>query len=186
MALLTIAHEHVPLFRVLRRGWPDPLDTSYSQRPAANNRWNTPDFPALYCCCSERVARAVTRDIFRLAAIEMADLQDAMLPHLVEIGWTGEVIDIASAEGVVAAGFAPDYPLGVDKALTRSAATTWHRDGAAGVLARSASLLRLGLRTWVGSHEHWSETAVFVNNAPRRPTLLQRRSDLDWLMPDGI
>jgi RES domain-containing protein len=72
-----LVHNHVPLFRVIRRGWADPLDTSYSQRASADNRWNTPDFPALYSSCSERVARAVARDVFRLAAIELADLQGA-------------------------------------------------------------------------------------------------------------
>lgn len=182
----TVRHEHVPLFRVVRRGWRDPLDASYSRRSSANNRWNTSDFPALYCSCSERVARAIARDIFRLAGIDLADLQDSMLPQLVEIIWTGEVVDVASAEGVIAAGFPADYPIGVDKVLTRAAATTWHGNGAAGVLARSASLMRLGLRTWDGSHESWSETAVFVNNVPLRPTLQRRRADLDWLNPAGI
>lgn len=95
----TVAHKHMPLYRVIRRGWADPLDTSYSQRASADNRWNTPDFPALYSSCSERVARAVARDVFRSAAIELADLQGAMLPELVEIAWAGEVVDVASLEG---------------------------------------------------------------------------------------
>ena len=111
----TVAHKHVPLCRVIRRGWADPLDTSYSQRASADNRWNTPDFPALYCGCSERVSRAVARDIFRLAGIGFEDLQDAMLPQLVEIAWAGEVVDVASPEGVAAAGFPLDYPVGINK-----------------------------------------------------------------------
>jgi hypothetical protein len=113
----------------------------------------------------------------------MADLQDAMLPQLIEVTWTGELVDVASSEGVLAAGFPADYPIGVDKERTRAAAKTWHGNGASGVLVRSASLMRLGLRTWDGGHESWSETAVYVNNAPRRPTLLRRRTDLEWLMP---
>ena len=140
----TVAHNHVFLYRVIRRGWADPLDTSYSQRASADNRWNTPDFPALYCSCSERVARAVARDVFRLAGIELADLQPAMLPQLVEIAWEGGVIDVASPEGVAAAGFPQDYPVGIDKSQTRESARIWHDGGAAGVVARSASLMRMG------------------------------------------
>ena len=68
---------------------------------------------------------------------------------------------------------------GVDKVLTRAAATTWYGDGAAGVLARSASLMRLGLRTWDGGHKSWSETAVIVNNALIRPALQRQRANLD-------
>jgi RES domain-containing protein len=185
MTPATIGHQHVPLYRVVRRNWADPLDTSYSQRPSANNRWNTPEFPALYCGCSERVARAVARDIFRLAAVEIADLQDAALPELVEIDWIGDLVDVASAAGVVAAGFPHDYPVGVDKAQTRAASTAWHDDGASGVLSRSASLMRQGLAEWKGEHEAWSETAVFVENAARKPRVITRHSGLDWLRPDA-
>jgi len=178
-----VAHKHVPLYRVIRTGWADPLDSSYSQRASADNRWNTPDFPALYSSCSESVARAVTRDVFRLAGIELADLQDVMLPQLVEIAWAGEVVDVASSEGVAAAGFPLDYPIGIDKTQTRAVAKTWHGVGAAGVVGRSASLMRLGFRSWDGDHEAWSETAVFVNNSSLRPTVQRRRTDLDWLAP---
>jgi RES domain-containing protein len=181
----TVAHNHVPLYRVIRRAWVDPLDTSYSQRASADNRWNSPDFPALYCSCSERVARAVTRDVFRLAGIELADLQDAMLPQLVEVAWEGEVIDVASPEGVAAAGLPPDYPDGIDKTQTRAAAKIWHGSGAAGIVGRSASLIRLGLRSWDGDHQAWSETTVFVNNSSLRPIVQRRRVDLDWFSPAG-
>ena len=104
-----------------------------------------------------------------MAGIELADLQPAMLPQLVEIAWTGEVIHVVSPEGVAAAGFPPDYPVGIDKTQTRAAAKTWHGSGAAGVVARSASLMRLGLRGWDGDHQAWSETSVFVNNTPSAP-----------------
>jgi len=183
---LTVAHNHVPLYRVIRRGWADPLDTSFSQRALADNRWNTPDFPALYCSCSERVARAIARDVFRLAGIEIADLQPAMMPQLVEIAWSGEVVDVASPEGVAAAGFPQDYPVGTDKAQTRAAATIWHSGGAAGVVARSASLMRQGLRNWDGDHRAWSETTVLVANSARRPAVQRRRDELDWLTPASI
>jgi hypothetical protein len=123
------------------------------------------------------------RDVFRWAGIESADLQPAMLPQLVEINWTGDVVDVASPDGVAAAGFPPDYPVGIGKAQTRATAKTWHDSGAAGVVARSASLMRLGLRRWDGGHEDWSETTVFVNNSANRPTVRQRRNELDWLVP---
>jgi hypothetical protein len=37
--------------------------------------------------------------------VEIEDLQDAMLPQLVEIAWTGQLVDVASPEGVLAARF---------------------------------------------------------------------------------
>jgi hypothetical protein len=120
-----------------------------------------------------------------LAGIELADLQDAMLPQLVEVAWNGEVIDVASPEGIAAAGFPPDYPNGVDKAQTRATARIWYGSGAAGIVGRSASLMRLGLRSWDGDHEGWSETTVFVSNSPLRPIVLQRRADLDWFSLAG-
>src|SRR5260370_10538878 len=106
---LLVAHTHVPLYRVVRRRWPDPLDASHSRGETADSRWNTPEFAALYCCCSEIVARAVTRDLYRMAAIDAADLQDDMLPDLVELSWAGEVADMASAAGVATAGFPDQY-----------------------------------------------------------------------------
>ena len=178
-----IEHTHVPIYRVVRRGWPDPLDASFSQRAGADNRWNTPAFAALYCACSERVSRAVARDIFRLATVEIADLQDSVVPQLVETEWTGEVVDMASAHGIDASGFASTYPEGSDKAVTRAAATDWHAAGAEGVLTRSASLVRQGQNDWDGGHERWSEIAIFVDNSRSKPVLLRRRSDLEWLTP---
>jgi RES domain-containing protein len=179
----TVTHHHVPLYRVIRRAWADPLDTSYSQRASADNRWNTPDFPALYCACSEQVARAVARDVYRLAGVESADLQDAMLPDLVEITWAGGVVDIASSEGVQAAGFPPEYPFGIEKTQTRERATAWYDNGAEGVVGRSTSLMRLGFSNWVGEHESWCEVTIFVNNSRQQPSVQRRRTDLDWLTP---
>jgi len=135
----------------------------------------------LYCSCSERVARAIVRDLFRLARLELADLQESMLPQLVEVTWQGDVVDVASPNGIQSAGFSPDYPIGVNKEKTRVAARRWHNDGAGGVSARSASMMRLGFRLWDGFHSSWSETAIFVNNAPAKPVLLRRRPDMDWL-----
>ena len=177
----TTVHDHVPVFRVVRRGWVDELDTSYSQRPDVDNRWNTPDFPALYCCCSEPVARAIVRDVFRLTGADIADLQEAYRPQLVEIDWNGEVIDVVTLEGVLLAGFSEDYPHGTPHSDTQEKAAQWHAAGGAGVVCRSASLARLGFQAWRGDHAGWSELAIYTQNAKVRPAKRRRRDDLNWL-----
>ena len=93
-------HSHQPVYRVVRRSWRNPLDATFSQRPTADNRWNTNRFPALYCCCSVTVARAVALDVLRYAGIELTDLRPDVQPRLVEISWSGEVVDVATAAGV--------------------------------------------------------------------------------------
>lgn len=171
------------MVRVVRAGWTDPLDASFSRR-GKDKCWNTADFPALYCCCSETVARAVARDIFRAAGVaELSELQTAYRPRLVEIAWSGEVVDVASEKGVTAAGFPMSYPAGVDRRATRQRAVEWHADGAHGVVCRSASLHRLGLVAWAGNHRPWGELAIWVWNARNKPELLARRNDDQWLSP---
>ena len=123
-----------------------------------------------------------------MAAVDVDDLQPDYRPQLVEVGWTGEVVDVVSSEGVAAAGFAADYPAGVDMASTRSAAETWHAEGAEGLCCRSASLSRLGQTDWSGDHRSFGEVAIYPDNAEREPSLLRRRDDLDWLRhrpPEG-
>lgn len=178
-----VSHDH-DVVRVVRAGWEDPLDATFSRR-AAESRWNTEAFPALYCCCSEAVARAVTRDRWRLVGVEQAaELQPAYRPQLVEISWSGEVVDVAFQEGLASNGLPASYPDGVDKGVTRERAASWHADGVAeGVLCRSASLHRLGFARWEGAHERWSELAIWVDRVGRKPELLRRRNDLDWLHP---
>lgn len=166
---------------MIRRAWPDSLDISYSQRSNVRNRWNTPEFPALYCCCSETVARAVVKDIFRLTRVVLEDLQDTAQPQLAEILWEGEVIDMITAAGLASAGFPSDYPTGSNHSQTQRAATEWHKAGAAGVLCRSASMRRLGFSVWSGNHQLWSELAIYTQNTSTRPSLLNRRDDLAWL-----
>ena len=178
----TLPQAGSPLYRVVRAGWADPLDASFS-RKAPDRRWNTAEFAALYCCGSVEVARAITRDLLGISGLEVDDLQPAYRPRLVELAWTGEVVDIATAEGVAAAGFPPEYPDGVGKDATRRAATAWHRQGREGVVCRSASLWRLGLRSWAGSHLAWSELALFVERCRSRPVELGRRDDRGWLLP---
>ena len=68
------AHRHQPVYRVVRAGWEDPLDASFS-RWWPDRRWNIADFAALYCCCSEAVARAVAQDVLRVASVLLEDLQ---------------------------------------------------------------------------------------------------------------
>ena len=177
----TVEHSH-PVFRVVRAAWKDPLDVSFSQRAAAN-RWNTPQFPALYCCCSDQVARAVTRAVLKIAGVELDELQPAYRPRLIEIGWEGEVVDVASAEGISSTGFSAAYPEGVGKDETRRRASEWHDEGAEGVLCRSASLWRLGFADWTGPHPRWGELAIYVENCRQRPEKTGERDDLAWLSP---
>ena len=177
----TVPHVHVPLLRVGPRRWKDPIDASFSQTHA-DNRWNTPAFPALYCCCSERVARAVVEDRWRRLAVELADLTPDTQPQLAEIDWTGTVVDMASEAGIVANGFPRAYPAGVEVADCQRAATVWQEAGHGGVVCRSAALHRLSREArWEGEHPAWGEVAVFTRKANKKPTLRRLREDLDWL-----
>jgi len=173
-------HGHAPVYRVVQARWRDPLDTSYS-RSKPDQRWNTADFPALYCCCSVGVARAVALDRFRIAGIELDDLQSDLRPQLTEIEWRGEVVDMVTEGGLTAAGFPSDYPRAVDRATTRSVAERWHTSGAEGVCTRSASLMRRGLTTWSGDHRRYGELAIWVQNARTKPVLRRRRTGHRWL-----
>jgi RES domain-containing protein len=177
-------HHDKPLFRVVRAGWKDPLDASFSLT-APDRRWNTPLFPALYCCCSHAVARGITRDLLKLTGADVEDLQPSYRPRLVELSWKGDVVDVATPEGVGAAGFPADYPAGVSKMLTRAAASDWHEEGDEGVVCRSASLWRMGFSDWSGPHLRWSELAIFVENCASRPTKRFHRDDLRWLVVGG-
>ena len=180
MSGIQVGHDHEPLFRMVRASYADPMDASFS-RLKPDNRWNPPDaFAALYVCCSERVARAVGLDLYRFAGLVLADLQRSARPHLAKIGWSGQVIDVASADGIAAAGFPPDYPRGIDFTQTQPKAIEWHAARSEGVVCRSASIDRLGLSDWSGPHESWAEVAVFVENAATSPRLIRRRTDLDW------
>jgi len=175
-----VSHRHAPLYRVVKAGYRDPLDATYSQRNA-DRRWNTEAFPALYCCCSTGVARAVALDIHRIAGLELEDLQPDVHPQLAEIEWRGDVVDMVTERGVVAAGFTPAYPHAVDRAATRAAAERWHAAGAEGVCARSASLDRRGFGAWRGDHRRYGETAIYVENVTSTPLLRRRRDDVRWL-----
>jgi RES domain-containing protein len=178
---LFMEHGHV-VYRVTRQSWRDPLEASYSQ-VRTDNRWNTPAFPALYACCSEQVARAVVLDRFRLSGVELEDLHPDARPALVEITWSGMLVDVASAAGVAAAGFPATYPAGVSIADTQTAATAWHAAGFEGVVCRSASRARLGFSEWRDPHQPWGEIAIFPQNAKRAPHRRRRSAELEWLRP---
>lgn len=180
--MLRIPHDHQPVYRVVRQGHRNALDTSFSQK-AKDNRWNTAAFPVLYCCCSIRVARGVVRDLFRFAGVESSELRPAWQPKLVAIRWTGEVVDVISAEGIEAARLPEDYPLGVDKTRTRSLAAKWRQAGAEGIVSRSASLSRLGLRQFTGDHAEWGELSVYSDIAKNAPRLARTQPKGKWLLP---
>lgn len=178
-----VFHNHRPIYRVVRAGWHDPVDASFS-RAAADNRWNTSSFPALYCCCGLEVARAVTRDVLHFVGVEVEDLQPDFQPRLVEIGWAGNLVDVLSEEGVAAAGFPASYPDGVAKTLTREAATDWHAQRLEGVVCRSASLARLGVTSWGTDCLKQGEAVLFVANCRMPPTQLRGAwKGLEWLVP---
>lgn len=168
------------LYRVVRRGWANPLDTSFS-RTAADQRWNSEGFEALYCCGSEPVARAVTLDVFRMAGVVLADLRTEARPQLVEIGWSGPVVDVSTGPGVLSAGFLSGYPASVPKNRTRAAAKRWHSRRAEGVCCRSASLGRMGKTSWKGDHRAWCELALWPGNWVHAAQLLRRPSSDRWL-----
>jgi hypothetical protein len=176
---LAIAHSHIPIFRVVRVGWKNPLESSFSMT-APDNRWNDATFPALYCCCGEDVSRAVARDVFRLAGVELADLQPSFRPRLVEVRWKGTVVDAVSPEGLRAADLPENYPAAIEKSDTRLRAGRWHAARLEGVVCRSSSLYRLGLRVWTGAHERWSEIAVFTHNVVEPPVIIGDRLAFTW------
>jgi hypothetical protein len=88
---------------------------------------------------------------------------------------------MVTADGVSAAGFVLEYPQGVDRGSTRSAAERWHASGAEAVCARSASLARRGFSAWHGDHRRYGELAIYVQNATSRPSVRRRRGDDRWL-----
>jgi hypothetical protein len=181
----TLDHIHWPVYRIVRASWRDPLDASYSQRPGQDSRWNADDFPALYCCCSIVVARAVTTDLFRIAGVLLGDLQPSHQPQLVEIQWQGTVADMVTSQGIAAAGFGDSYLRGADKRETRTRAALWHSNGMEGIVARSASLSRLGFDGWSGSHEPWGELAIYPDICGWKPQITRRRADLGWFSSFG-
>jgi RES domain-containing protein len=174
-----MAHRHQPLYRVVRAGWPDPLDANHAM--ARGGRWNAPStFPVLYACCSSAVAAAIARERLEDAGLVLDDLRPTARPQLVELSWSGRVVDLTSAQGLATAGLPADYPAGVSHGRTRPLGSTWRAQRRAGVACRSATLQRRGVSAWDGPHERFSEVAIFVEHAGG-PKLLRRVDGLDWL-----
>jgi transcriptional regulator with XRE-family HTH domain len=185
----TVVHEHLPIFRVVRRGWPDAADTRFSQLSDVNidgirrafrrfiavapRLWPVPSFGIF---CLMEASR-------RFAGVDLTDLQETAQPQLVEINRSGEPIDMVSEAAIAVAGFSRDYPIGSRHSETQRIATKWHKDGGVGVLCRSASLARLGYTDWTGDHAPWSELAIYTDNSTIRPSVMKRRDDLTWFIP---
>jgi RES domain-containing protein len=180
---LVTHHIHVPVYRVVPREFKEPLDASYSQQ-TTDRRWNTPEFPALYCCCCELVAQSIVLDIYRVYAFRATDLQPSSVPQLLEIRWSGHVVDVATSVGVAALGLDPAYPDRTPKDETRRLAIEWHAQGREGVVCRSASMARSGHRNWNAPHERWGELAVFVRNCSQPPILSGIREDSRWFLSE--
>jgi RES domain-containing protein len=172
-------HAHVPVHRVVRASWPNPLDTSFSRD---GGRWNPPQtYEVLYAACSRAVARAIAWERLRTAGVVPEDLMPDALPQLVEIDWSGEVVDVVSAAGVAAAGFASDYPRNVGWELTQPRAAAWFDAGREGVVCRSATLSRAGQDRWPEPHDPWGELALFVKNARQAPRVRVRIEGTEFL-----
>jgi RES domain-containing protein len=175
MPVRLVAHAHA-VYRVVRAGWPDPLDTSFSRD--RGGRWNAPgSHRVLYTCCSLPVARAVAREALARAGVTVDDLQPAFRPILVEVAWRGQLVDVASAEGVSAAALPATYPRGTGYTVTQPLGRSWHEAGIAGVVCRSAALSRAGLDRWEGPHEPFGEAALFVDNTSSRPSIVRRHEE---------
>jgi RES domain-containing protein len=175
--MISIDHVHEPVLRVVRTSWTDPLDVSFSQQKV-DNRWNTPTFPALYCCCSEPVAVAVAEDVLNYAGVVVADLQPEYRPQKVAISWSGHVVDVISEEGLKSIGLPSEYPVAVSKDRTRTLAEQWIGADEEGIVCRSASLSKKGFAGWVGSHEPWGELTIFTSAAKIAPKVVGR-TDLE-------
>jgi len=176
------AHTHIPLFRVVPRRYIDDAENAAPSRARADNRWNTPEFPALYCCCSLPVATAVARLKIRRTGLTLDQISPDRLPALREILWDGRVVDMASPGGIRQAGFPDDYPArstAIDQ--TQAAAARWHAAGREGLVCRSHALYEVaGERGWHEPHEPWGEVAIFVRNT-KAPASRRAFLNLSWL-----
>lgn len=178
-----VRHDHVPLYRVARAGWSDPVDATFST--VHGGRWSPRGgFPILYTCCSKNTARAVLAHVLRVTSLEIDDLNPEIRPVLVEVEWSGDVVDMCSVEGVMECGFRIAYPAGYTHEHTQQFGTVWHSLGAEGVVCRSESVFQNRHHGWLGDHREWSEVAIFVGNAQRRPRLVALDPEFDWFVVD--
>ncbi len=116
-------------------------------------------------------------DLLRRAGVVLEDLRRETQPALAEIKWGGRVVDVASAEGIAAAG--------ATIANTQAKAADWRAAGLRGVVCRSASMARQGFVRWMGDHRGWGELAIFVRSGRSKPILIKRLEDPGWLRAPG-
>lgn len=174
-------HAHEPLFRVIRAKYSNPLDPSYGR--SGGGRWNAPhSFDVLYTCCSLSVARAVAFDRLRQVSIELEDLAASERPELVSLTWSGSAVYLTTNDDLSAVGLPAYYPFGAEHGHTQPLGAQWYTQGQEAVVVRSASLARGGFTGWTGDHRHWSELAIFVDNAAQTPTLISQHSSQAWML----
>lgn len=156
--------------------------TRLQNQTKTDNRWNTPAFPAVYCCCSLAVAVAVAQLRSRRTGLTLEQISSDRLPALREILWDGRLVDMTSAGGIQEAGFPHDYPAPVTIiAQTQGAATLWHTGRREGVVCRSHALYEIaGERVWHEPHQPWGEVAVFTQNA-KTPQARRAYLNPSWL-----
>ena len=147
--------------------WIDPSDTAFSKQ--SGGRWNPPgEFGALYLNANVRVAAANARARHAGRAIKLFDLLPEARPELVTFHIPmADVVDASTGEGIVALGFAENFPYGVAWAPCQSIAREAHAAAIAGVGARSNA--EATATTYVGEELALFEEFVLDAPAPRRP-----------------
>ena len=166
-------------WRLIKPGWSDPNDTSYSKRPNVDNRWNpVGDFGALYLCASITVAAANARWKHNRRAIKLFDLAPSKRYSLVQYDVpVVRVLDAASSEGIRALGFEENFPFGVPHTPCREIAVQANGEGLRGVAARSAAE--------VTATSHCGEELALFDTHKLPEPQRKRREFADWY-PDGI
>jgi RES domain-containing protein len=165
-----------PYHRVVAPDWIDPADTAYSKQ--RGGRWNPAgEFGALYLNASIHVAAANARAQHSGRAIKLFDLLPAARPELVtfEVKMV-DVLDVCTAEGIAALGFAENFPYGV----------TWPPCQAIGRDARANALAGVASRSNAEATETASvgEELALFEEVVVGPSQQRRRFD-EWY-PDPI
>ena len=162
--------DHVWL-RITRPEYLDPFDTTFARR--VGGRWNPPDsWPTLYLNADMATVHAQVRHMFVGRGVDPDDLDDGAPMHLAAatLPRRQRVADVVSDEGVVAAGFAPSYPLDsagdlVGHDVTQPVGEVVHERGLRGVWSRSAALVGEELAWFPArravAHPYWNRPRPF-------------------------
>jgi hypothetical protein len=97
--------------RVCKSTWEDPVDTSFARQ--SGGRWNSPEsWDALYLSRDLVTARSQLDLMVEGSFVTVNDLRTEVY-QLVGVGLPNDqvAVDVVSADGVAAAGFASTYPL---------------------------------------------------------------------------